>query len=126
MGREPNKICLLLSHLDLEFDNTTYYRGITGRKYIGNGSMLDNGENVPSRKCYCPNGDCGPSGTLNISSCKFGAPAFISMPHFYLADPSYREAISGMQPSQEKHQLSIAMEPVSLCHKYYRSPDVMS
>lgn len=75
--------------------------------------MLDNGENVPSRQCYCLNGDCGPSGTLNISSCKFGAPAFVSMPHFYLADPSYVEAVTGLSPNKDKHELSVVLEPVS-------------
>jgi hypothetical protein len=79
--------------------------------------MLDNGDIVPSRRCYCPNGDCGPSGTLNISSCKFGAPAFISMPHFYLADPSYRNAITGMSPDKKKHELSLVIEPVNILQR---------
>lgn len=79
--------------------------------------MLDNGKNVSSRQCYCPNGDCGPSGALNISSCKYGAPAFVSMPHFYLADPTYRNAITGMSPDREKHEISMVIEPVCILHK---------
>ncbi|XP_032665362.1 protein croquemort-like isoform X2 [Odontomachus brunneus] len=105
-----NDIC---TSLNLEFENLTTFQGLTGRKYIGNDKMLDNGDKVASRRCYCPDGDCGPSGTLNISSCKFGAPAFVSMPHFYLADPSYRNAVSGMHPSQEKHELSMLIEPTT-------------
>ncbi len=66
----------------MQFIETMKLEGITGNKYIGTKDMLDNGESVPSRRCFCPNGNCGPSGTLNISSCKFGAPAFVSMPHF--------------------------------------------
>lgn len=98
------------------------FEGIEGKKYIGDITMLDNGTIVPSRKCYCPNGNCVPSGILDISSCKFGAPAFVSMPHFYLADPSYKNAISGMSPDKEKHQLLMIIEPVSMLRKqrYYQ------
>ncbi|XP_071636458.1 protein croquemort isoform X1 [Temnothorax longispinosus] len=104
----------ICTSMDLSIhENTTKYEGLTGNKYIGTKDMLDNGKNVPSRQCYCPNGDCGPSGTLNISSCKFGAPAFVSMPHFYLADPGYRENITGMSPNEQKHELSIVLEPTT-------------
>lgn len=105
---------LIVRSLNLVFENETTYQGITARRYIGDHTMLDNGNIAESRKCYCPDGDCGPSGTLNISTCQFGAPAFVSMPHFYLADSSYRDAITGMKPDREKHELSILLEPVSL------------
>ncbi|KAL0103109.1 hypothetical protein PUN28_017444 [Cardiocondyla obscurior] len=103
----------ICTSLDLSFENTTKVQGLMGNKYIGNSSMLDNGKLVPSRQCYCLNGDCGPSGTLNISSCKFGAPAVVSMPHFYLADPSYANNITGMSPNKEKHEMSIVLEPTT-------------
>lgn len=99
--------------MDFSYENTTKYEGITGNKYIGTEYMFDNGKSVPSRRCYCYDGICEPSGTLNISSCKFGAPAFVSMPHFYLADPSYLMNIAGMSPDKEKHELRIVLEPVS-------------
>lgn len=104
----------LFRSVTLIYSNRTTFKDLEGSRYVGDNTMLDNGKNVTSRKCYCPNGDCGPSGTLNISSCKFGAPAFVSMPHFYLADPSYTEAITGMFPNKEKHELSIVLEPVSI------------
>jgi len=103
----------ICTSLDLSYENTTQFQAVTGNKYIGDDTMLDDGTNVQSRQCYCPNGNCGPSGTLNISSCKFGAPAFVSMPHFYLADESYRDAITGMSPTKEKHELSIVLEPTT-------------
>lgn len=105
-----NDIC---TSLNLSYENTTSIQGVSGRKYIGDDKTLDNGENVSARQCYCPNGDCGPSGTLNISSCKFGAPAFVSMPHFYLANSSYRDAITGMRPDKRKHELFIIVEPTT-------------
>ncbi|XP_012526163.1 protein croquemort isoform X1 [Monomorium pharaonis] len=103
----------ICTSLDLQYENTTEVQDITGNKYIANKYMLDNGKSVPSRKCYCPNGNCGPSGTLNISSCKYDAPAFVSMPHFYLADPSYRENITGMSPDENKHSLMLILEPTT-------------
>lgn len=76
--------------------------------------MLDNGDNVKSRKCYCMNEKCQPSGVLDVSRCKYGAPAFISLPHFYLADDSYGEAVKGLKPSEEKHESFVIIEPVSI------------
>lgn len=104
---------ILFRSLNLTYDNMTTFQGLMGRRYVGDNKMLDNGTNVPSRKCYCADGNCEPSGVLNISSCKFGAPAFVSMPHFYLADPSYANMIVGMKPEKKKHDLSIVIEPVS-------------
>ncbi|KAG7213896.1 hypothetical protein KM043_003100 [Ampulex compressa] len=99
--------------LKLRKENATIIQGVTGKKYISDDAMLDNGTKVLSRQCYCFNTECIPSGALNISECKYGAPVFISLPHFYLADPSYRDNIVGMKPSKEKHELSIALEPTT-------------
>ena len=52
---------------------------------------------------------------LNVSSCKFNAPAFISYPHFYKADPYYLNQFEeGMfQPDKSKHESHVTLEPVS-------------
>lgn len=50
-------------------------------------------------------------GVFNASKCKFDTPAFVSFPHFYLADKSYTDVIDGMNPNKEDHEFSIAMEP---------------
>lgn len=97
--------------MSVTYDNTTIHEGLRGSRYISDYTILDNGTKVSSRKCYCA-GECIPSGALNISLCKWGAPAFISLPHFYLADQSYRENIKGMEPNKERHELSISIEPV--------------
>ena len=76
--------------------------------------MFDNGTRVEARKCYCKNVKCQPSGAMDISSCKYGAPAFISLPHFYLADESYRSNISGMNPKKEDHEFKIVIQEVFL------------
>ncbi|XP_015598597.1 protein croquemort isoform X2 [Cephus cinctus] len=103
----------LCTSLSLTMENTTVYQGLVGNKYISDNNIFDNGTNVPSRKCFCEGVECQPSGVLNVSECRFGAPAFISLPHFYLADESYRDSITGMNPDKEKHEFSITLEPTT-------------
>lgn len=100
----------ICTSMSVTYDNTTIHEGLRGARYISDDTIFDDGTKVSSRKCYCV-GECIPSGALNISLCKWGAPAFISLPHFYLADRSYRENIKGMEPNKEKHELSISIEP---------------
>ncbi|KAJ8922773.1 hypothetical protein NQ315_007808 [Exocentrus adspersus] len=88
---------------------TTY--GIEGHKYVGSDKVFDNGTSYKEMQCFLTDGVQLLSGVRNVSACKFGAPAFVSYPHFYLADPGYREAVSGMHPDQTKHEMYIALEP---------------
>ena len=44
---------------------------------------------------------------------RFGAPVFVSQPHFYLADPYYSSLVHGMRPDHEKHTTSLKIEPLS-------------
>lgn len=62
--------------------------------------------------CYC-NGQCTPDGLINITSCRYGAPAFVSLPHFYKADPILRDGIVGMNPNEEDHDFYITLEPTT-------------
>ncbi|KAF7270551.1 hypothetical protein GWI33_016506 [Rhynchophorus ferrugineus] len=52
-----------------------------------------------------------PTGVRNVSKCKFGAPAFISFPHFFLADPIYLNKVEGMRPDASKHATKLLIEP---------------
>lgn len=95
--------------------DTVTRHGVDGAKWIGDERVFDNGENYPPNQCFCTGAesecpDLAP-GVYNISDCRFGAPAFISYPHFYLADPSYALAVDGLNASQEKHEFSISLEP---------------
>lgn len=89
------------------------FLGLQGYTYVADRDMLDNGSKVADRKCYCENADCPPSGTINVAACKYDAPIYFSLPHFYLADESYRKAITGMTPDCTKHRFSLTLEPVS-------------
>ncbi|CAG2064809.1 unnamed protein product, partial [Timema podura] len=84
--------------------------GITGSKFEADASIFDNGTLYPSQTCYTT-GESVYSGVMNISMCKWGAPVFISYPHFYLADKSYLDAVEGLSPSSKDHSFYFAVEP---------------
>ncbi|KAK0093644.1 hypothetical protein PV326_013016 [Microctonus aethiopoides] len=96
--------------IHLKYNNNIDYGGLSGKRFISTAEMFDNGTKVQSRACYCDGVECQPSGTLNVSICKYGAPAFMSLPHFYLADESYRNSIVGMKPDKAKHEFSLAVQ----------------
>uniref|UniRef100_A0A1B6CTY0 Uncharacterized protein n=1 Tax=Clastoptera arizonana TaxID=38151 RepID=A0A1B6CTY0_9HEMI len=86
--------------------------GITGHRFTGGSEMIDNGTLYPDQECFC-GGECLPSGVINVTACRYGAPAFASFPHFHLADPIYRDAVDGMKPDPNKHTFYINLDPVT-------------
>lgn len=99
-------------HIPLDYEKDVEVHGITGFKFSGGPRSVDNGEKYPANACFSP-GQVVPSGTLNISSCRFGTPVFMSYPHFFQADPYYLTLVDGMEPNQTLHQMYITLEPVS-------------
>lgn len=88
--------------------------GMKGVKYAGNRKTLDGMEtDVDTTSCWCLADNCPDlaPGVFNASTCQFGAPAFMSYPHFYLADSSYTSTISGMKPNASKHEFYISLDP---------------
>ncbi|XP_012253552.2 protein croquemort-like isoform X2 [Athalia rosae] len=102
----------ICTSLSLTRVNDSFFSGLRGATFVTDSRTFDNGSIVPSRACYCSKSDeCQPSGLLDVSQCRFGAPAFIGLPHFYLADDSYANAISGMNPKQEEYNFEMTLEP---------------
>ena len=60
---------------------------------------------------------CFESGVYDMGPCKksakapFGAPLALSAPHFYQADPIFREQVDGMKPNKEQHQFYVDVLP---------------
>lgn len=98
--------------IPLDYEKDMEIEGITGYKFKGGARSVDNGTIYPENWCYAP-GEGTYSGVLNISSCRFGTPVFMSYPHFYGADPYYLEEIEGMYPDEDLHQFYMTLEPVS-------------
>ena len=55
------------------------------------------------------------NGLLNVSTCKFDSPAYVSYPHFYLGDPLLvnQFAEGSLKPDPAKHESFISLEPRS-------------
>ena len=97
--------------MTLQYKRAAREANIDALRFEGGPLMLDNGQLEADNECYC-DGECVAGGVANVSSCRYGAPAFVSFPHFHLADPAYRAAVAGMRPSADQHAFYIALEPV--------------
>ncbi|KAJ6646997.1 UDP-galactose transporter senju, partial [Pseudolycoriella hygida] len=102
----------LCRSISLDFEEEKSVHGITGYKYAGGEKMVDNGTVYPENKCFSF-GESVPSGVMNVSACRFGSPVFMSFPHYYAADPYFLDQIEGLNPSKEKHEFYITLEPLT-------------
>lgn len=48
---------------------------------------------------------------MNVSACRFGSPAFMTLPHFLHGDPQLGEMVTGLQPDPDAHSFYFAVEP---------------
>ncbi|CAK1600590.1 unnamed protein product [Parnassius mnemosyne] len=102
----------ICTYLTLPINKPITVEGIEGMQYAANDSIFDNGYRYPRKACYCDeirDENCLPSGALNVSSCRFGAPAFVTLPHFTGMDPYYANKIDGLKPSDE-YNFELALE----------------
>ncbi|XP_075974432.1 protein croquemort-like [Anticarsia gemmatalis] len=95
----------LCTYLTLSKDREVIVQGVEGVQYAANDSTFDNGHKYPHMACFCDeptsSPDCLPSGALNVSACRFGAPAFVSLPHFLNTDPHYPSKIDGLNATDD-------------------------
>ncbi|CAH2063819.1 unnamed protein product, partial [Iphiclides podalirius] len=112
---EPD-ICrsLFVSLIDKRsvFNMSAYYYELTS-------AALASKSVNPENKCYCRknwsgNHDgCLLMGVLNLMPCQ-GAPAIISLPHFYLASEEVLDYVyDGISPDPEKHKTFMYLDPVT-------------
>lgn len=99
--------------IEYEYEKDDEVKGIKGNRFSLSKKTLDNGTVYEENKCY-QSGEKLPSGLSNASVCNYGFPAFISAPHFYMADPSLLDAVEGITPSvKDMHESYVTLEPVS-------------
>lgn len=113
-------------YLNLEPNGTVLSNGLEGTEWLGTENTLDSGTISAYNECFCPRDDksitsnksssghmdkCPKMGVLECKKCRNNAPIYISYPHFYLADDSYRQAVSGLNPQAERHKFSLIVEP---------------
>jgi len=104
----------LCRHLTFDFHKEVDVKGIHSYEYVASKKFFANGSDYPPNACFEKEGSRQPSGVYDSSKCRFGAPVFISHPHFYQADPSYLENIeSGLTPNASLHSTVFRVEPLS-------------
>lgn len=100
------------------FERKDTYRGIPVHVF-----SYDLGDiaNTESERCYCRSEDeCPLKGTIDLYPCT-QVPITVSLPHFYNADPSLGEAVEGLSPRKEDHEIFIKMELVRF-YQYVSCP----
>jgi len=98
----------------LPFKREVDIEGINSYEFVADKSFFANGTENPLNSCYEPVGEQLMSGVYNTSLCRYGAPVFISQPHFLNADPFYLSLVqSGMSPDAALHSTSFKVEPLS-------------
>lgn len=100
--------------IKLKYEGEAVKYNVKVQRYVADESVLDNGDKYPEAACYCTADaascpDLAP-GAMNVSACKFGAPAFLSFPHFYLGDESYRNQVEGMEPNETMHSFYMLLQ----------------
>lgn len=93
------------------YEKDVTLQNVRGNRFSIGPRALDNGTIYEENKCFATD-ESMPSGVMNISICNFGHPVFMSLPHFYEADPIYLENVVGLSPQKEKHEAYITLEPV--------------
>ncbi|XP_017778532.1 PREDICTED: sensory neuron membrane protein 2-like [Nicrophorus vespilloides] len=92
--------------------------GIKTLRYSSKISSLDRN---PNNRCFCPRGNdedgnevvqCPISGLADVTPC-MKAPLLISYPHFYLADRSLLDFVTGLDPKKELHENYANIEPLT-------------
>lgn len=101
-----------------EYEQDARVKDILGYRFALGSNMVNN--SMKENSCFnpFPDEELGElkNGLLNVSACKFDSPAYVSYPHFYLADQSLLDQFdptSTLNPSVEKHQSYITLEPTA-------------
>jgi len=113
------------------FKEETEVSGIHGYKYWLDDMFIGNATTNSSNSCYNPQPDMVINypeakafneslnmplinGLLNVSSCKFDSAAYVSFPHFYMADPLLLDQFderSDLNPNEEEHSSYLTIMP---------------
>lgn len=98
----------------MDYTKDVTVKGIGMDRFVAPDIMFGNVTVNPYNAGFCtPKDNCLPSGLLNVSVCRSGAPVIMSMPHFLGCDQETVDSIHGLSPNREEHQSYIDIEPVS-------------
>jgi len=90
---------------------TREVHGVQVQKFDLAATNFANSSVCSENSCYNNN---IPTGVQNVTRCKMDSPAFVSRPHFHLADPFYKEQFQyGIKAREGDHDSSFWVEPKS-------------
>ncbi|GBM52552.1 Scavenger receptor class B member 1, partial [Araneus ventricosus] len=97
--------------LTFNYTEDVSHYGVLTKRFKPTRNVFANGTENPDN--YCFDIKERPSGVSDIKNCQFGAPALISWPHFYMADPLYLKDINGLQPNEADHGSHLDADPIT-------------
>lgn len=86
--------------------------GLAADLYEMPNNTFGDGAHNPDNACYDNNEYSAIKGLQNISPCQYGAPVYVSQPHFYLADASLLDDVDGLTPNKTLHETFFKIQPV--------------
>ena len=99
--------------MSFNYVSNTSVHSVPGDLYKLDKTTFANATDYPPNACFHNN---LPSGLQNSTKCKAESAAFLSFPHFHLADPSFADKLApgSVNPNAERHESRIVLEPVRL------------
>uniref|UniRef100_T1H2B7 Scavenger receptor class B member 1 n=1 Tax=Megaselia scalaris TaxID=36166 RepID=T1H2B7_MEGSC len=66
---------------------------------------------IKENECFDDESFSPKRGIQNISPCHYGAPVYLSNPHFYQTDDIYLNAVEGLVPNESNHKTYFKIQP---------------
>ncbi|GIY62946.1 scavenger receptor class B member 1 [Caerostris darwini] len=98
--------------LTFDYVEEKFHKGFKSKRFQNTRKIFANELENPDNYCFTRDQTL-PSGVLDISSCQYDAPIYLSFPHFYLADPYYLKIVHGLRPNSLLHKSYIDVEPIT-------------
>ncbi|XP_054085205.1 lysosome membrane protein 2 isoform X2 [Zeugodacus cucurbitae] len=90
--------------IPLQYQRGVQKDGIGADLYILPENTYGDSSNNPENECFDTNDYEPIKGLQNISPCQYGAPVYISNPHFYQANESLLHSVEGLKPNKDEHE----------------------
>lgn len=97
--------------MPLEYVKSIVKDGIDADLYELPENTYGDSQNNENNSCYDTHDYRAVKGLQNISPCQYGAPVYLSNPHFYQADPSLLAEVEGLKPNRTLHQTYFKIQP---------------
>ncbi|KAK5638451.1 hypothetical protein RI129_012746 [Pyrocoelia pectoralis] len=98
--------------LTYEKDVKIFNGKVTAARYVVPSNTFDTPEKNFDNECYCDESvDECPQGVFNTAACTFGAPIFMSFPHFHNAEDTIKESVSGLNKAHQMQENYVYIHP---------------